>query len=425
MKPILLTAFLLIAFVSSAQELQKFYSEAMAAYKAKDYRQFYEKIKEASKIHPYHQGVLYQLGIAAALNGKKDEAIQNLKKAILINTDFKLEGIADFNSIKDTPEFKKLVALQKDWQSPVIHSTTAFVLKDRSLHTEGIEYDPTHKAFYFGSIHKRKIIKATPDGKATDFCPSAFEGMTSIFGIKVDAKRNLLWACASPMEEMENYDSTARSAVFQFELSSGKLIHKYQMLLNKNNCVFGDLILSKSGKVFISDSKNNDIYTINEKTSQIEPYYSSPEFWNIQGLAFSPDEKYLFIADYVKGIYRLDIKTRALIEVKNNAEISTGPVSLKGIDGIYFYNNSLIAIQNGVNPLRSTQYYLNKGLTEVIGFEIIDRNHPSFGEPTLGVIDGKDFYYIANSQWGGYTDDHKIKPDDQLKDIVILKYSLK
>jgi len=180
------------------------------------------------------------------------------------------------------------------------------------------------------------------------------------------------------------------------------------------------LILSKEGKVIISDSKNNDFFTINEKTNKLEPYYTSPEFWNIQGMTFSPGEKYLFIADYVKGIYRLNIKTRELIEIKNNAD-----VSLKGIDGIYFYNNSLIAIQNGVNPLRATRYFLNKELNEIVGFEIIDRKHPSFGEPTLGVIDGKTFYYIANSQWGGYDNNHHIKPNDQLKDIVILKYSLK
>jgi len=420
MKITILVALLMNANLLLAQELQKFYSEAMAAYKAKDYPQFYEKIKEANKVHPNHQGVLYQLGVAASLTGRKSEAIQNLKKAILINTDFKLEGIADFNSIKDSPEFKKLLALQKEWQTSVIHSQTVLTLADRSLHTEGIEYDATHNLFYFGSIHKRKIIKVTPEGKSVDFCPSAFEGMTSVFGIKIDTKRNLLWACASPTEEMENYDSLARSAVFQFELSTGKLLHKYQMLLNKNNCVFGDLILSNSGKIFISDSKNNDIYTINEKTNKIEPYYSSPEFWNIQGMSFSADDKFLFAADYVKGIFRLNIKTRELTEVKTNTD-----VSLKGIDGIYFYKNSLIAIQNGVNPWRSTRYFLNKELSEITGFEIIDRKHPSFGEPTLGVIDGKDFYYIANSQWGGYDDRHHIKPNEQLQDIVILKYNLK
>src|SRR5882724_7912650 len=171
MKTTLISIFLLVVFSGTAQNLQQYYKEAMAACKAKDYPQFYEKIKEANKLHPYHQGILYQLGIAATLTGKKSEAIQNLKKAILINTDFKLEGIADFGSIKDTPEFKKLVALQKEWQSPVIHSTTAFVIKDRSLHTEGIEYDPTHKTFYLGSIHKRKIVKVTGDGTTTDFCP--------------------------------------------------------------------------------------------------------------------------------------------------------------------------------------------------------------------------------------------------------------
>ena len=420
MKTILIGVFLFVALSSTAQNLQQYYSEAMAAYKAKDYPQFYEKIKEANKLHPYHQGVLYQLGIASALTGKKSEAIQNLKKAILINSEFKLEGIADFNSIKGTPEFKKILALQKEWQTAVVNSKTAFTLKDRSLHAEGIEYDPANKIFYLGSIHKQKIIKLTTDGKVSDFCPSAFEGMTSIFGIKVDSKRNLLWACASPMEEMENYDSTARSSVFQFELSSGKLLHKYSMLLNKNNCVFGDLILSKSEKVFISDSKNNDINTINEKTNQIEPYYSSPEFWNIQGMAFSTDEKYLFIADYVKGVYRITIKTKELIEINTKVD-----VSLKGIDGIYFYNNSLIAIQNGVNPLRCMRYFLNTELNAITGFEIIDRKHPSFGEPTLGVIDGNDFYYIANSQWGGYDNNHHIKPDDQLQDIIILKYLLK
>ena len=291
-----------------AQNFQQFYTEGIAAYRAKDYPQFYEKMKEANKLHPYHQGILYQLGTAAALTGKKTESIQNLKRAILINTDFRLDGIADFNSIKETAEFKKLIVLQKEWQQSIVHSDTAFTLKDRSLHTEGIEYDAAHKTFYLGSIHKRKIIKVTQDGKASDFCPTAFEGMTSIFGIKADVKRNLLWACSSPMQEMENYDTLARSAVFQFELSTGKLLHKYKMELNKNNCVFGDLILSKNGKVFISDSKNNDLYTINEKNNRIEPFYSSPDFWNIQGLAFSTNEKFLFIAECQ---LRLQLTSRA------------------------------------------------------------------------------------------------------------------
>ena len=153
--------------------------------------------------------------MAAALTGHKAEAIENLKKAILIDASFKLEGLADFNSIKDTPEFRSLLELQREWQRPVIHSDTAFVLHDRSLHTEGIDYDAASNTFYLGSIHKRKIVKVTASGKATDFCPEGFEGMTSIFGIKVDGKKNVLWACSSPMQEMKNYDFLGPVCRFQ------------------------------------------------------------------------------------------------------------------------------------------------------------------------------------------------------------------
>ncbi len=409
-----------VAHAVLAQELQRFYNEGMAAYKAKDYALFYAKMKEAHKLHPYHQGVLYQLGMAAALTGKKTEAIQNLKQAILIDADFRLMGIADFNSIKDSPEFKKLLILQKEWQSLLIHSDTAFTIKDRSLHPEGIEYDAARNTFYLGSIHQRKVVRVTADGKVTDFCSAGFQGMSSVLGIKADVKRNKLWICSSPLQEMEKYDSNARSAVFQFELSSGKLVHQYQSALHSKNGVYGDLIISKNGNVFISDSQNNDITTINQKTNQIEPFYSSPEFWNIQGMAFSTDEKFLFIADYVKGIFRLELKTKKLIEVATPADVSS-----KGIDGIYYYNNSLVATQNGVVPSRSTRFSLNKELDSIVNFEIIDRKHPAFGEPTLGVIVDHTFYYIANSQWGGYDNLHHIKPDNQLKDIVILKAVLR
>jgi len=392
----------------------------MAAYKAKDYPRFYENMKGAHDLRPTHQGILYQLGIASALTNHPKEAIESLKKAILVNADFKLEALADFDAIKEMKEFKGLLALQKEWQSSVVHSEIALTIKDRSLHVEGIEYDAASKTFYLGSIHKRKIVKVTSDGTISDFCPPSLNGMTSIFGIKVDAKKNLLWACSAPMQEMENYDSTARSAIFKFELSSGKLIQKYDMPLIAKANVLGDLIIDKKGKIFVSDSQGNTIYTINEKTNKIEPFYTSPDFMNLQGLTLSSDEKNMFIADYMKSIYKLNMKTKELTELASSID-----VALKGIDGIYFYENSLIAIQNGVSPLRCVRYYLNKDLNAINKFEIVDRKHPNFNEPTLGVIDGKNFYYIANSQWGGYDDKHHIKPDGQLQDIVVLKALLR
>src|SRR6266850_4130766 len=257
-------AFAVLSFASflaigQDKDLTYYYNQAKEAYREKAYPKFYEMIKEANRIHAYHQGVLYQLGMAAALTGHKSEAIENLKKAILIDASFKLEGLADFNSIKNTAEFRSLLELQREWQRPVVHSDTAFVLHDRSLHTEGIDYDAASNTFYLGSIHKRKIVKVAASGDVADFCPDGFQGMTSILGIKADGKKNVLWACSSPMQEMENYDSAARSAVFKFELSSGKLLEKIQRPVWDKASVFGDLILNKKGDVFISDSQTNTI----------------------------------------------------------------------------------------------------------------------------------------------------------------------
>lgn len=403
---------------SFAQEWIRPFKEAEQAYKKKDYLHFYMKMKEANHLHPYHQGLWYQLGVAAALNNKEQEAIACLKKAILTNADFKLEGVTDLQTLTKAKGWTQLLVLQQKWKQPIIHSKVAFVLKDRQLHVEGIDYHPKENFFYLGSIHRRKIIKVK-DGVVSDFCSPGVNGLTSTLGIKVDVKQNVLWASSSPMPEMENYDTISRSAVFKFDLASGEVLKKYELPHPYQTSVFGDLILDKNGVPYISDSKNNIVWKLNTKTDQLEIFYTTKEFWNIQGIAFNEDESQLFISDYIKGIFRLDFTKKQLISVGTDEELS-----LKGIDGLYFYKGSLLAIQNGVTPLRTTRYYLNPKQDAISSYKIIDKAHPTFNEPTMGVIVGKDFYYIANSQWSGYDQDSKIKPSEQLQDIIILKYNI-
>lgn len=418
--PKLLT-FSLLFFLSldaSSQGVQHYYSLAKEAYQRKNFDDYYLNLKQANKLHPYHQVILYQLGAAAALTHRNEEAFLQLKQAILIDATFKLKDNPDLVNIKDTQEFNDLLKFQAELNKPIIHSDTAMVLKDRTLHIEGIAYNPADNNFYIGSIHHRKIIRANGKGEVSDFCPPAAEGMTSVFGVKVNVKRNTLWVCSSPMPEMINYDTLQRSAVFKFELSTGKLLQKFGIDSKQPDGVFGDLILSKKGDVLISDSKKNSIYKVNEKTGQLDTFFTSEEFWSIQGMAFSANENYLFISDYIKGIFRLDLSTRELMALSNPPT-----TSLKGVDGLYSYKNGLITIQNGVTPARVTYYTLNEDLTSIDNYKILDRAHPAFNEPTLGVVINESFYYIANSQWSGY-ENGKQKPVGQLQDIVILKARL-
>lgn len=391
-----------------------YYGKAMEAKQAGDHPLFYEMIVHAGTIHPYHQGIQYERGLACALTNRPEESISFLKRAILTNATFDLHVDA-LKGLREREDFKTLLALQTASRTPIIHSDTAFVIPDRRLHLESIAIG--NRSVYGAAVHQRKIVQLH-EGVLSDFTSEAQDGLTAVLGIKLDEKRNILWACASPLPEMKNFDSTETSALFKYNLTTGKLIGKYHPA-TKTNAVFGDLLLSSKGTILISDSQGNTIFTPDEKTQNLVPWFTSPELWSLQGIAFSDDEQYLFIADYVKGIFRLDVKTKNLIPIKTAHDIS-----LKGIDGLLWYRTSLIAIQNGTDPMRTTLYHLNATRSAITSFTIIDRAHPAFHEPTNGCVVNDAFYYIANSQWSGYDDKHTLKEASQLRDPVILKVVL-
>lgn len=415
-----LIALIIASCASMAQSnaLQEYLGRAREAYAGGDHARFYELILEAHKLHPYHQSILYQAGLAAALNSKPEEAITYLTRAIQIKADYDLAH-QDLASLSGRDDFAKLRELQSELQQPVIHSDTAFVVKDRTLHVESIAAGEAKNIFYVGSIHKRKIVRIDGKGNFRDFTKPAQDGLTAVFGIKTDAAKKVLWACASPIPQMENFDSAASPAVFKYDISSGKLLARYATE-EKKDYVLGDLTLSPNGSVFTSDSRYGVIFTVNEVTGKLESYFTSPEFWSVQGLTFSDDGRYLFIADYVRGIFRLDTKDKSL-----KLLAADFPLSLKSIDGLTFHNNSLIAIQNLVYPMRVTRYFLNGSQDKLTGHFIIDRAHPAFNEPTIGCKVNDTFYYVANSLWSGYDKQHRLKPENELQDVVILKAALK
>jgi hypothetical protein len=421
MRKILLLIFFIVVYCTgiARQNVQYYYTQAREAYKEGDHSKFYELIVKANELHPYHQGILYYRGIAATLTNRPDEAVKFLREAVLVNVMFDL-SIDDLKSLASNKDFEALKILQKENLQPIIHSDTAYVIKDRNLHLESIASGAKKGVFYLSSIHKRKILRVDEKGNITDFTKSSANGMTSVLGIKIDKSKKILWACSSPMPEMENYDSNSISSVFKFDIKTGKLLEKYTPDPSMKNSVFGDLILNKKGEAFISDTQTNTIFKVNESIKNLEAYFTSKEFWNIQGITFSDDETYLFIADYIKGLFRLNTQTKELVPL-----IREPFASLKAIDGLIWYQNSLIAIQNGITPMRVTRYFLNPALDKITRFEIIDRDHPSFNEPTNGCLIDNMLYYVSNSQWGGYDEKHQLKPVDQLQDIIILKTDLK
>lgn len=406
---------------NAAKDFASYWRAATTAYEAKDYTAYFENLKAAVQFRPDNPTMKYNLAGANALVGNKQEALTLLMNVAEMGLVYDPAADTDFESIKNSEEFKSILGLIEKNKAPINHSEVAFKLPEKNLITEGVAYDPASETFYVGSIYQRKIVSIDKQATIKDFA-SEQDGLWSIFGLKVDAKRRTLWVCSTVTPQMRGFqkEDEGKSAVFKFDLKTSKLIKQYSLPDQSKRHWFGDLTITSRGDVLISDSQApGAVYAIFAEKDRLELFISSEPFRSPQGIALSADEKQLFVADYSIGILVFDMATKKYVKLT-----APGNVSLIGIDGMYFYKNSLIAIQNGVRPHRVIRFFLNRNFDHVERAEVIEANNPLFNEPTLGVLVKNELYYIANSQWGSFTDDNVIFPLEKLQEPVILKAKL-
>jgi hypothetical protein len=416
---------LLSCLISLAQDNQPRdgrYYEALArkAFEAKDYPTFLENMKIAATLRPNHPRLMYNLAAAYALTGHSSEALQWLGKMTEMGLVFSAEKESAFDSVKASAEFKSILKSIEHNRSPVIHGAPAFTLHEKGFIPEGIAYDPVTGTFFLGSVYQRKIVSINRKGEARDFA-TELDGLWSVMGMRVDARRRLLWVATAAHPQMSNYraEDNGTSGIFKFDLKTGKLIKKYLLPNKPKQHWLGDLVLNSRGDLLTSDSLSPAVYVIRPGRDELELFLESEAFVNLQGLAFTPDEKHLFVADYAKGIFLVDLETKKAVT------LSPAPnITLLGIDGLYSYKGSLIGVQNGINPHRLVRIYPARDMKTIERLETIEANDPFFDEPTLGVLVKDSFYLIANSQWGMIDSKGQLAPADKLKEPVILKIKL-
>ncbi|MEK6333675.1 MAG: hypothetical protein AABM67_01925 [Acidobacteriota bacterium] len=401
-------------------DLRQYVQKARAAYKEKNYSALIENMKRALELRPNHGPYTYNVAVGYALSGNKAEAITWLNRLADMGLVYQVAADEDLASIKETDEFKAIVERFENNAKPVGHSTTAFTIHEKGLVPEGIAYDPWQKTFYLGSVYKRKIVSINGAGDVKDFSSDA-DGLWSVMGMRVDPVRRVLWVCTASHPQMMNFQEAEKgfSGIFKYDLKTKKLIKKYLLPGKPKPHWLGDLVLNSRGDVFASDSVSPAIYILDHRTDRLELFLESEAFVNPQGLAFDAAERHMFMADYLKGLFVIDMRTKAY------SVVSPAPrTTMLGLDGLYSYNGKLIGVQNGVRPNRLVALVLNDRLTEVMKFRVIEANNPAFDEPTLGVLTRDTLYYIANSQWGAIDEKGKLAADEKLKDPIVLKLKL-
>jgi hypothetical protein len=326
-----------------------------------------------------------------------------------------IETSAEFAPLRDAPGYSQIAKQMQENRTPVSLATTVFQLSDAALLAEDLDYDPAGKRFFITSVREKKIVTADEAGTLHDFAKAADDW--PILAIKIDPARQVVWATEVAMQDFvfAPKKDWGRSAVLRFDLKTGKLLHRIE---GPAGSALGDMTLTANGDVIVSDGEGGGIYRILAEGDHLERL-DAGDFISPQTPAIHPDGKHVFVPDYVRGLALLNLASKQVLWLSTE-----GQFALDGIDGLYFDHGTLLAVQNGASPERVVGFPLNASLTGIASQTIFERATATLGDPTHGVVIGRDFYYIANSGWDVIDDHGNMKPEAKLTAPRIMRVPL-
>lgn len=287
-----------------------------------------------------------------------------------------------------------------------------FTIKEKDFIAEGIAYNPADKSFYVGSIHKNKIVKISSSGVVSDFVSSGADNIGQVLGIHINVDKQELWACNNEGEGIVG----GSVGVHRYNLKTGKLIRSYIYKAEGEKHLFNDAVLVND-TLYVSDSEVGALYKINPANEKPELLIQANQLRYANGVTTIPNTNKIVVSTG-NGLMTVNTATK---------EITPIPFSgyyIVGIDGLYFYNNSFIGIQNVTFPVTINRFYTNDKNDTIEKGELMAANHSSFQVPTTGAIAGDWFYFIANSQLNNY-EKGKIENPAKLEEVKIMRLKLK
>lgn len=393
---------------------------ATAAYEARDWAGYLEHARRAQALRPEHGGVTLALASALALSGDTSGALAALDRFASRGYSADLGADSDFASVRETRGWPAIAGRLEANARPIVRGRTAFTIDERGLLAEGIAYDPTTGAFFLASVRGRKIVRLGRDGGTTLFADTS-AGLWAPMGMRVDPVSRRLWVATAAVPQMIGYVAadSARSAVIAFDLRTGASVARFEVGRDGMAHAVGDLTIAGDGRVYATDSRAPVLFRVPERGDTLERFLESPLLLSAQGLAAAPDQHTLYLSDYARGIIRVDLATRQARLLP-----TADSVLALGMDALVWSPDGLVGVQNGVTPHRVVRLTLDSRGDRVIRTEVLDRAHPAYDEPTLGVLVGTDFYYIADGQWERFGNDGTVADSSALRSTVVLRLRL-
>ena len=391
---VLLSAFATVN-AASHEEYRNARAAMIAAYQAEDFATMRAAAARALDARPGYPGALFNLSFAELLDGDTSASFATLQKLLAKNIDFGVVGMDAYEPVRELPGWGDYAAAVATLYEPRGDAATAYEYPDGDFVPEGIAVSKDG-VLYLGSIRHGQIIRI--DGATSEVVHPGTGPHWSVFGMRF-ADDGRLWFVSSAIAEFAGLDSAdqGRTGLFALDTKTGEIVVDAILPVTGERQILGDLIFVDPDTILLADQTDGVVYRYSIAEGTFSTVVEKGVLASPQGLALDESGQSLYVADYIGGLFRVDLASGNATRV---TPLETA--SDYGIDGLYRYGNQLIAIQNGFQPNRVVAFTLADDGNSVTAADILAMNLPEFDEPNLGVIDGDTFLFIANSHWNRF-----------------------
>lgn len=276
-----------------------------------------------------------------------------------------------------------------DAPKPVVGTTLHAIVPAGAGLVESVLMDLRGGRMAVTSVSGRSVWATAPDGTLQEVAP---EDAGNLSGIVFDPVRNAIWAASG---QIDGAPASGFAGLIEIVPGSGQ----GRRIPAPGGVSLSDLHRAADGAIYASAPTEGGVYRLRPDAQSIEQLVPAGTFRSPQGLATGADGRRLYVSDYRYGIGIVDLATGSVSRLSTRL-----PLMLDGVDGLWRQGNELIAVQNGLSPMRIMAFALSQDGLSVVGQRTLEIGHPEWTEPLSGYLGGGALYYVANGQWDRWVD---------------------
>lgn len=389
------------AATPQTEQLGVWLARAARAYDTEDHQAWVEALENLHRMRPHNPDFMYQLVTGYALTDQLEKAFDMMLRMQQQGLSYDWDENPDVESLRKHSLYDHLNNLMKEAGQPFGDARRVAGLAEDISMPEALAHDAATGRLFVGTVRDGRILVRPADDDGVDWKPFAspetVEGLHAVFDLIADSERGHLWVATGMTSQYRDYKQSefGRSRLIKLDLASGEKLAEYKVPADGHPHLLGAMTQGPDGAIYAADSLAPVIYRLRPDADRPERFARHPIFTGLRGLAISADGKNLYVADYELGLF--------VIQGDESPNIFAlgipRQLNVAGIDGVYWWEDSLITIQNGVSPQRVQRLELDESGTRVTAVHPLVAAHPQFDTPTFGTLKGDELVFLGASHW--------------------------